>query len=400
MDDGRVPRSRPRSVLRRVPHLALTGSLLALVGCSAVGGSSTATSSGGASPQPGPVWSAVTLPHGTEPLTLTVMGARLLVGARSAGTTTAPRMLTLDPAGTVREVPLTAHSGYAFEARWQSVASDGTRVIAIGAASGGAHHNNRWTTWSGTITGLTERPQRFDTFGGWGAGELVDAVVTTAGEALIGTWGGAKAGLDGAVWLPSGQVWIRKDPAGSALQSTPNLLVGPRGATPDGAGILVAGSAVHLAAGSVSRQAALWRASTPDGQWRRVDLPQPGRSSEAVTARCNGRQCLVAGQVDGALAMWDLTGDTATRLALPPVTVSDNTPLPDPLIIGTHLVQLATARGHAVILTRRGSGWSLSSGPDGTPTEAVVLGRHLYLILTAGPGRQATLWQSDLSTWR
>jgi hypothetical protein len=52
-------------------------------------------------------------------------------------------MLILDSAGTVSEVPLTPHSGYAFEARWQSVASDGTRVIAIGAANGGAHSNSR-----------------------------------------------------------------------------------------------------------------------------------------------------------------------------------------------------------------------------------------------------------------
>src|ERR1035437_3951278 len=129
-------------------------------------------------------------------------------------------MLMLNSAGTDSEVLLTPHSGYAFEARWQSVASDGTRVIAIGAANGGAHFNSRWTTWSGTTAGIEELPQSFDTFGGWGASDLADAVITSAGDAIVGTWGGAKTGLGGAVWLSSGQVWTRQDPAGTALQQT------------------------------------------------------------------------------------------------------------------------------------------------------------------------------------
>jgi hypothetical protein len=309
-------------------------------------------------------------------------------------------MLMLDFAGTVSEVPLTPHSGYAFGARWQSVASDGTRVIAIGAANGGAHSNSRWTTWSGTTAGIEELPQSFDTFGGWGAGDLVDVVVTSAGEAIVGTWGGAKAGLDGAVWLSSGPVWTRQNSAGTALQSTPQLLVGPRSATPDGAGILVAGSALNLVPGSVTRKAALWRSTALNSRWRRLDLPQPGKSSEAVSARCNGEHCIIAGQVDGALAMWDLTGDTATRLAaVPAVAVGDSDPLPDPLIIGGHLVQVAATHGHAVTLTRDGSGWSVSSGPVGAPTTAAPMGGHLYVTVTHGSPNPATLWQADARAW-
>lgn len=117
--------------------------LLGVAGCTAGGGSSTSTSSGTGSAGPVLSWSVVPLPTGVQPLTLTAMGDRLLVGGLAAGTPPAPRMLILDSAGTVSEVPLTPHSGYAFEARWQSVASDGTRVIAIGAANGGAHSNSR-----------------------------------------------------------------------------------------------------------------------------------------------------------------------------------------------------------------------------------------------------------------
>ena len=125
---------------------------------------------------------------------------------------------------------------YAPVARWYSVATDGTRIIAIGGANGGAHANVRWTTWSGTPAGVDELLQSFYAFGGWGAGELVDAVITPGGDALVGSWGGAKAGLDAAVWTFADRVWTRQDPAGTALESTATVLVGPRGATRDGDG--------------------------------------------------------------------------------------------------------------------------------------------------------------------
>jgi hypothetical protein len=306
-------------------------------------------------------------------------------------------MLTLDATGTATEVPLKPISGYAFEARWQSVATDGTRVIAIGAANGGAHSNGRWTTWSGSATGIAEVPQSFYAFGGYGAGELVDAVVTSAGNAMVGSWGGAKAGLDGAVWLPSGPAWIRQDSAGTALESTPERLVGPRSATADGGGVLVAGSTLNLATGSVAQRAALWRSTRLGSGWRRLDLPQAGRSSEAVSARCGGDHCVIAGRVDGRLAIWELTGDNATRLAgVPAVSVGDNQPLPAPVIIDGRLVQLVATQQHLTALVRNGSAWSLSRGPKGEPTGAALVGRRLYVTVTSGPQMPVTLWRSDV----
>jgi len=397
MDDRQV-----RSLPFRATGLAFGWlvALLGVVGCTAGGGSSTSTSSGAGRTGPQPSWSLARLPAGVAPLTLTAMGKRLLVGGVGAGTPPAPRMLILDSAGKASQVPLTAHSGYAFEARWQSVATDGTSIIAIGAANGGAHFNSRWTTWAGNAAGIQELPQSFYTFGGWGAGDLVDAVVTSAGNAIVGSWGGAKAGLDGAVWLSSGPLWSRQDPAGTALQSTPKLLVGPRSATPDGAGILVAGSALNLTPGLVVQHAALWRSRVLNAAWRRLDLPAAGKSSEAVSAGCTGDQCFVAGRVDGSLAMWKLAGDTATRLAgLPAVAVGDSDPLPDPLIIGGHLVQVAATHGHVITLTRDASGWSVAGGPVGAPQKAALVGGHLYVTLTGGSGKPATLWAADARAW-
>ena len=190
-------------------------------------------------------------------------------------------MLTIDAVGAQTPVPLNPQSPYAPLARWYSVATDGTRIIAIGGANGGAHGNVRWTTWAGTAAGVDELPQNFYAFGGWGAGDLVDAVITPGGDALVGSWGGAKAGLDAAVWTFADRVWTRQDPAGTALESTATLLVGPRGATRDGDGILVTGSALRLDHGVV-QTAAVWRSSGVNSGWHRIDLPGAGSHSEAV----------------------------------------------------------------------------------------------------------------------
>lgn len=101
---------------------------------------------------------------------------------------------------------LTPRSGYAPETRWVSLAKDQTRILNIGGARGGSHGNVRWTTCSGTAANVEETPQSFYAFGGWGAGDLVDVVVLSGGDAIIGTWQGAQAGLDAAVWLRSSQL--------------------------------------------------------------------------------------------------------------------------------------------------------------------------------------------------
>jgi len=229
------------------------------------------------------------------------MGDRVLVGGLKAGDTPdtpSPTMLTIDAAGSQTPVPLNPQSPYAPLARWYSVATDGTRIVAIGGANGGAHANVRWTTWAGTAAGVDELPQSFYAFGGWGAGDLVDAVITPGGDALVGSWGGAKAGLDAAVWTFADRVWTRQESAGTALESTATLLVGPRGATGDGDGVLVTGSALHLDQG-VDQTAAVWRSSGVNTGWHRIDLPGAGTHSEAVSAQCSPADgsCLVTGQV-------------------------------------------------------------------------------------------------------
>lgn len=367
-------------------------------------GSTTGTGSVGSPvvlPGPAPGWTPVALPAGVTVRTLTAMGDRLLIGGLADGSPPAPVMLTLDAHGASSPVPLTPTSGYAFEARWYSVTTDGTKIIAIGGANGGAHSNVRWTTWTGTAAGVKEVAQSFYAFGGWGAGDLVDAVMTPGGDALVGSWGGAKAGLDAAVWTESDDVWTRQNPAGTALESTATLLVGPRAATRDGVGILVSGSALHLVPGSVDQAAAVWRSSGVDTGWRRVDLDDPGTHSEAVSATCDEASagaCVVLGQVDGSLAVWELDGDTPKRQSdIPAIAVGDKDVVPAPVLHGSDAVVVSPDGSRTAVLVRASGAWHTSTGPAGMPAAAAAVGGRLYVATRTVTDGPTTLWAAALT---
>jgi hypothetical protein len=383
-----------RAVTRwRVAVPAVLVAVAALSACTTSAPEEASATSGSG---PSLAWAPVALPEGVEVRTLTTMADRLLVGGLKAGSTPdtpSPVMLTVDASGAQSPIPLTPHSPYAPLARWYSVATDGTRIIAIGGANGGAHANVRWTTWAGTASGVDELPQSFYAFGGWGAGDLVDAVITPAGDALVGSWGGAQAGLDAAVWTFAGQTWTRQDPAGTALESTAALLVGPRGATDDAAGILVTGSALHLDQG-VGQTAAVWRSASVDTGWHRIDLPDAGTHSESVSAHCTAAdaECLVAGQVDGRLALWSLRGDTATRhTAVPDVAVGDQDVIPRPIGVAPDAMVVSPSAQGTVVVSSTGERWASSAGPPGAPVAAARVGDRLYVATRPAPGAVVTL---------
>ncbi len=357
---------------------------------------------------PAVAWSQVVLPGSVDPLTITPLGDHVLagvsvsvLGAGGLPAPVSPQMMLLANDGTITRVPLAPHSPYAFQAAWTSVVTQGERILAIGGARGGAHGNVRWTVWRGTGAGVEEYPQEFSVFGGWGAGDLVSAVITPDGEALLGTWGGAQAGLDAAVWLPTGDDWARQDPAGTALESTRQLLVGARTAVGAGRGILLVGSMIRLGQASVNQLAAVWRSTAGNVGWRRVELPDAGRRSEALAAACDGARCTVVGQVDGLLARWRLDGDAAVRdLSLPRVLSPESDPVAAPLRIGGRDVQLASDRGRLVALTDRDGVWVRSSGPPGWPLAGALVGDSLYVLMRTGPDGAATVWRTDAHDWR
>jgi hypothetical protein len=344
------------------------------------------------------VWTKVELP--AEPVTLTPAGDKLLIGLQHRGAKVVPGLTIRSADGALTPIPLTPSSPYAFEAVWQSVAIDGTTVLGLGGAAGGAHSNTRYTVWTGTTAGLVEKPQEFNTFGGQNAGSVIGTVLTPTGGALLGTWGSDKSGLDAAVWLPQGpKKWIRQPVAGTALQSTATLLVGPTSGAISGAGIVLGGSQVKLGPNLVEQHAALWRSTQLNQGWTRFELPDPGSRSEVRTISCTATVCLASGFADGKLAIWRIEGSKASRYqGVPQLAVGDKDQVPTAVESDGKLIQVATDGGKVKVLIGDGDQWTVrdATGPSGQVEQTVKVGNTVYLL--SGPaGGPLTLWQTDVA---
>jgi hypothetical protein len=341
-------------------------------------------------------WSAVALPDGLNPSSLAVAGDTVLVGGRSTTGGEHPGLANVAADGTVTPLALKPNSPYAKIADLASLATDGSAVYALGRAHGGAHSNFRWTTWHGSTTdGLVEYPQSFDTFGGWGAGGLLDVVLTSDGPAIAGSWSSPDGtGLDTAVWLLDGRLWKRQKSTGSALANTREVQVAPRAAAAHGSTLIISGSVITFPDG-VQQSAALWTRSGPDGTWQLVRLPDPGHTSEALSVAC-AEACWVAGHVDGQVALWRLADDgTATReAALPGQPVDVNGPGPRAIVVQGRPGVLSSTSGKTTLQLRDERAWTTIAAPDGTVQDATVLGNRLYAAIGDGAGTR--LWVAAL----
>jgi hypothetical protein len=343
----------------------------------------------------------VDLPGGAVPEVLTAVGDELLVGVRYGTPTARPGLLRLGPGGSPpAEVPLQAATGYGRTASWYSLTSDGRQVLGIGGDRGGAHGNVRWSVWSGSDTGVQEQPQAFSTFGGWGAGDLVDAVLTPTGAAVVGSWQSADAGLDVAVWTADGDTWSRTDSTGTPLQSTRGALGFATSATGYSRGMLVVGW--QVISGRAGPVPVVWQSESAATGWTRTSLPDSGSAGSATAVRCAEAVCVVAGWVDGALALWRLSAGSWSRVpGLPVIRVGSNDPLPAPLNPAGSPTQLASGGGRVQVVTVDAARTMVRSaqGPNGTVTSAVDVGGSVYLL--AGPDiRTLRLWRADTAALR
>jgi hypothetical protein len=346
-----------------------------------------------AAPQP-VAWTKVELP--AEPVLLTGHGDQLLIGLRDRGKKVVPRLLLQQADGSQTEIKVAPKSPYAFEATWQSIAYDGSRLLALGGASGGAHSNTRWTVWTGDAKALTEYPQEFNTFGGQAAGALYSAIITPTGQALAGSWGSAQTGLDGAIWLPQGSTkWVRQPSAKTPLESLPSLLLSPGFGTAAGNGILLVGSQVRLAPNVVQQEAAVWRSQDVNQGWSRIALPDLGDRSQANAVTCtSATTCSISGFVGNKLAIWQLDGDQGKRLPnVPAIEVGDRDKLPPPVTSNGRLYQVVAEGNKVKLVSGQDGSWTVqeSTGPAGAVTAAALVGKTLYLI--AG----GSLWKTTLS---
>jgi hypothetical protein len=346
---------------------------------------------------PAVTWQSVHLPAGLEPVTVTRVGDRLLVGAATQHASSVPRLLLLGSGDRWTTVPLTPRSYYAHRARWKSVISNGHRIYAVGQASGGAHGNPRWTAWSGAVSGVREDPQPVDTFGGEGAGVLTGLAFLGPKPVIIGSWTNATVGLDVSVWSLSGHAWTRHSSAGSALASDRSALNSVRAAVRAGPGVVLAGSVTTLGGGQVGLVPAIWRRSSPTGSWLRLLLPADD-AGEATGASCNSSSCLVVGYVGNRLALWSVHDLTVARDdTLPAVPVGLNTvslvARPEP----SRATIVTTSGGRSRLLSKGAAGWSSTPGPTGTATGWAVLGPRTFVITTRPDGR-ATLWAGRVTS--
>ena len=341
-------------------------------------------------------WAAVPLPDGLHPSSLAVAGAALLVGGRSTTGGEHPGLVSVAADGTVTPLALRPRSPYAKTADLASLASDGRTVYALGKAHGGAHANFRWTTWQGSTTdGLVEYPQSFSTFGGWEAGGLLDVVLTGDGPAIAGSWSSPDGtGLDAAVWRLDGKRWQRQESTGSPLANSRAVQVAPRAAAASGSTMIISGSVITFPDG-VQQSAALWTRSEHDAAWRLVRLPDPGRTSEALSVAC-AETCWVAGHADGRAALWRLASDgTAAReTALPDQPVDVAGPGPRAAVVQDRPGVLVSHGGKATLLLSGERGWTAIAAPDGTVQEAAVLGDRLYAVIADGGSTH--LWVATL----
>ncbi|SDG07741.1 hypothetical protein SAMN05216553_105225 [Lentzea fradiae] len=297
------------------------------------------------------------------PEALAAHGDSLVIGTRPSDH---PELVTRDKGGVIGNSRLTPASPYGREAHWYGITSDGTTITGVGGQRGGAHGNVRWSAWTGDARQITEKPQAFSTFGGYGAGELIGPVRTKRGPLIIGTWESAKAGLDIAVWTYAADTWTRQPSAGTVLESSQELLRFPLGVAPDGDGAIVTGW--QIAKGVVS--AAVWRF---DGEtWTTATLPD---GDAALAARCWDGTCHVVGRSKGKLAWW--SGPEWTRLAVPDVPVGDDQPLVAPVPV-RGVPTLFVDHGGVRLVSEKDE--RPADGPSGEVVAAETVGGEVFVI--------------------
>ena len=329
-------------------------------------------------------WSQIALPESVAASSLSSMADDLLVGGRASAGGDHPVLLVVDPAGSARPVPLQPNSPYAKVADLVSLAAGGNKVVALGAAHGGAHANFRWTVWAGSPERLDDYPQTFETFGGQSAGGLLDIVYTADGPAIAGSWAAPEGGLDAAVWLSRGERWIRQNSAGTALAHTAQLQVAPRAASAAGSAMIIMGSVITFGDGAEQR-AAVWTWPSRKSAWTLQQLPDAGTHSEALSSGCM-QTCWVSGHADGRVALWTFdpahaNGSASRDMTLPAMEIDTDGPGPRTVLSGDQPGVIFSHNGNTRLLLHDSRGWQAFAAPAGSVLDATSVGDRLYAIV-------------------
>ncbi len=335
-------------------------------------------------------WQAVRLPNGAEPTSLASAGDMLVVGGRLGQ---APQLFALSDDLAVREVELVGHGAYAATADWVDLAVDGSQVLALGRATGGAHGLPRWTVWSGSTTKVEEHPQPFETFSGPRSGGLAGVALGAGRGLVLGSWDDGGPGLDAAVWEVSGTTWRRTGVTSKTLASTATRLVQPAAAAVTSAGAYLVGSTTELGGNQVVLDASAWTAPDPEGPWTRVALPATTTSSRATGLSCDRIGCWVVGLDGDTVALWRLDHAGARPVILPRgAPSSPGRVAAVATASGQTWVATSTDDGRSQLLRRDATGsWTVFDGPVGQPLRLGLWGHRIGLVSTAGGTSRLTV---------
>ncbi len=365
---------------RRTALLALVAALVASA-CTA--GTEAAPPAGG--------WQVVT-PPGVLASDLFARAGGVLVGGVSAGPGPRP-LLAIERDGAWQDIPATPATAYGGQAAiLHASIDDAGRVVAIGAVTGGAHLNPRWSAWTGTGAGILEEPQTVETFGGPAAGG-VTGVVGGDDPLVVGTWSLAPGVTGIAVWKHAGALWIRQ-PSPEVFTGSASEQVTATAAAGSGGAVVVVGLSTSFRHGLVRQRAIAWVSDEARASWTRVDLDASDDDSAATDVSCAADGCLVVGRLGGRLAAWRLAGTAAARVPLPDRTVDRYAGQPRVADDGSRAV-VAVGAGDELFARSSADRWESIAAPAGEVRRLGLSGDGLYVLLRPPSGDQL-VYRRDL----
>ena len=319
-----------------------------------------------------------------------------------------PALWRSDDAAGWEAVATAPVSYYGEKAELYSVAAGPAGVVAVGAASGGAHGNPRTASWVVDGDRLREVPAPFEQYGGPRAISVRAVAAGPDGFVIIGMRRAANERTGGVAWVsPDGQAFTLLD-TDPALQSATDELVHPLdvAGTPDG--FAAVGDVMRSGRGTLDTEGIIW--TSPDGHaWTRLavgadDLGVAGSVSVAAAAGSptglaaagvathdEGSDVIVwRAQSGGGWARERLAGWGAD-------------PLVTALAADGPVLVVAGRRGdRAVTAVSDGAGryWRVASLPDGAPAGAHVdvdvAAAQGVAVVAAADDTRAGIWRAVL----
>jgi hypothetical protein len=158
------------------------------------------------------------------------------------------------------QAQLEVTSFYGAQATLASLGAFGDRVVALGAAAGGAHANPRPSFFTGGPRELVEHEQNFYVYGGENAVGITSVAAAVQTFLMVGQWAPDGHRASGAIWTsPDGTAFTRHDVIpGLADSAGGQRTTSPQGVDVEAGRFVIVGSQTDLTKPSLSVAPAVW----------------------------------------------------------------------------------------------------------------------------------------------